>query len=207
MQFTVPTLTATQGIADTSVSEWVGVGDGLTSPIELVQAGVSSDIDPAGHQTNYAFWEVVGGGVSIAAQALNLSVEAGDQIWVYVSSNTDSDGYDGFLIKDLTQGTSQIAYQLDPNAFSDSSSAECIIERPSVNTGPRPLARFGVISVTGCSAHTNDQPGMVAIGHFTHDLIDMVKDGVTLAHTGPLTNGSDFNTLWRNTNNSPATAA
>jgi len=199
MFFTVPKLRGTRGVADTSASEWVGVGDGLTSPIELVQAGVSSDVDPRGHQTNYAFWEVVGNGLSVSVQPLALTVKPGDRIWVYVGSNANHDGYDGFLVEDLTQGTSQTAYKWDPNAFSDSASAECIVERPSINTGPRPLAQFGTISIRGCDAYTNGQRGMAAIGYFPHDLINMVKDGVTLASPGPLTNGNDFTVTWQNT--------
>jgi hypothetical protein len=198
MYFTVPHLTGTPGVADSSVSEWVGMGDGLTSPVELVQAGVNSDVDPNDNQTNYAFWEVVGAGLSNVVQPMKLTVNTGDQIWVYASSNADSDGYDSFLVKDLTQGTYQTAYEYDPNAFSDSSSAECIVEHPSIGTGPRPLANFGTLSITGCGAYIDGQGGMAPIGNFANDQINTVdNNGVTLANTSSLTNGSDFNVTWQ----------
>ena len=63
---------------------------------------------------------------------MQMDVKPGDQIWVYVGfGNSDhNNGYDGFLVEDLTQGTSAVHYEYDPNRFSDSATAECIVERP-----------------------------------------------------------------------------
>jgi hypothetical protein len=225
MYFTVPTLTATPG-KDTSVAIWDGVGGAKASTWELVQAGIMAEIDSNGTLvTPYeAVWEVINSdpnlqnGKSVVATPMLLDngttmyVQPGDQIWVYVGSgNSDhNNGYDGFLVEDLTQGTSAVHYEYDPNRFSDGGSAECIVERPT-STDPQTqragptdfLANFGPnpIKITGCGVYTNSQPqyAMVPIGNFSPIQINMVdRNLIPLASTSDLRNGADFDVTWDN---------
>jgi len=205
MYFTVPILTPTRG-KDTALSEWAGVG----GPKMLVQAGIGTDIDARGKQIGIqkttAWWELFGEGVQGGRHPMNLAVNPGDQLWVYIGSNANhngNNGYDGFLIEDLTTGTSQTAYYYDPKGFSDAQTAECIVERPVINGSSALLANFGHMTITGCGAYTNGQTqyAMAPIGNFPNGQINMVGQGAILASTSPLRNGADFDVTWKGTGN------
>jgi len=197
MYLTVPILTLTPG-SNLWVDQWVGVGDGLISPIELVQVGIQSTIDSTTGIQQDATWGFVVGDARFQGIAFKLQINPGDHLWIYVSSNADGDGYNGFLITDLTQGTSETQY--DSAVFSDSASAECIVEDPGggVDQGLH-LANFGTVSITGCGVYTNGQKGMAPIGNFPNDALNMAHHNIHLASVGPLKNGSDFDVTWQNT--------
>ncbi len=205
MVFTVPRLKATQG-QNASVAEWAGLGGGNTFPQKLVRVGVRSDINSDGIQTDHAFWEVTGNGLS-RTQIFDLNVMPDDVIRVYVGSNADHDGnrdYDGFLVEDITQGTEPVLhYEHDPATFSDSSSAECIIENPEGGQ-THYLANFGTITILSCGVYTNGQQDytMVPIDNFNPDRKDMVdKNGLLLARTSSSMDGTSFQVTWKSTGN------
>jgi hypothetical protein len=195
-------------------------GGGGTSTQELVQAGISSKMASNGNQMAYAWWEVISGnnpkGKTVNEIPMLLDngkvmyVKPGDQIWIYIGSNADhNSGYDGFLVEDLTQGTSAIHYEYDPTSFSDSSTAECIVERTTlINTQTHQqsfalLANFpNPIKITGCGVYTNSQAqyAMAPIGNFSPAPVNMVdKNNILLASTDVLKNGSDFDVIWHDT--------
>jgi len=192
MYFTVPTLTATKG-RTTAVYTW----DGLQGGKHLVQAGIDSIIDPNGNQTDFAWWYICcdgAGSTPDPPRDTGLAMKPGDKIQVYVSSNADGDGYDGFLIKNLTQGTHRTHYEHDPNGLAgDNAFASCVVER---QLGI--IANFGTVSVTGCRVYKKGQSGMVPIGSVPSGGWKMVGGNTTLVRTSPLINRTDFDLTWRN---------
>jgi len=192
MFFTVPTLTLTKGI-NTQVSTWVGV-DGAAGT-ELVQVGVESDISSYGDQVDYAWWEIVGQPINIPATHMKLTVNPGDSIQAYVSSNP-KDGFDYFSLQDMTTGDPPEKVS-KPLPYSDGTRAECLVENPNGGVAANLiLANFGTITIIACAAGPGSKSqggeGIAPIGSFPNDQTDMVDNGVTLASTGSLTAGATF---------------
>jgi Peptidase A4 family len=187
--FTVPTLTPTEGIT-TSVSAWAG----LQGDKHLVQAGIWSSIDPTnGKLTEETWWEITGP-TDPGPTNMGLAVNPGDEIQVYVGSNAENDGFDGFMVANLTQGTSQTHYEYDPNNFAgDNSFASCVVERQGGI-----IANFGTLHMTGCTVHVNGGQGMAPIESVPSGGENMVGGDTPLVSTSPLTNGADFDLTWQN---------
>ncbi len=209
--FTVPSLAP---IAGTSVAIWAGVGSriGTTYPRELVQAGIASFVDAStGTQVNQAFWEVYGDGTTNIEQYFPqsvLSVQTGDLIWVYVTSNVGNNGQDYFIVKDMTTGKSASITLNDPNALTDGAAADCIAEDHlnAQNLSPKPLANFGTLTFSSCRVYDKNKPhqGWIPIGNEQYNKLDMVRGSTTLATTSELSpgkypgDGNSFTIIWRN---------
>jgi hypothetical protein len=208
----VPTIQTYDSTAQVAI--WAGLGgDGnITTPAVLVQDGVDSWVSN-GTQYNFAWWEVVPG---FDAQIVNLTVNTGNSIDAYTSSNFNNDGYDLFSIYNdatdtyyacslnTTGGTNNNDCLLsgqhgNTQWNSDSASGECIVERPSVNGNPVPLAQF----------HDAGQPtntlligdcwiGEQAIGQKNHHDDKMVdSNGQVIAACGAIfNNGLSFPVTW-----------
>lgn len=200
VNFTVPAIKPT--LQHSVVSIWVGLGGvgQFTSPLELVQAGISIDWYPDQHrQVNTAWWEFIGK-KSVPARAMNpaLLIQAGDQIKVNVSSNLNNDEKDSFQVTNVTTGQNVIHQETDPSVLSDSAAAECVVEAPTINGSLALLASFSPITFTGCNI-LDDQNNIRPIGDFQNqqqdnlyrtDILDISKRLVT--STSPLKNRSTF---------------
>jgi len=185
--FTVPTL---RGQSGDHVASWVGLGGGLTPAPRLVQAGVDSWIDDAGRQINAPFWEVVPG-FTEQIVALNTDIQAGDRVSVSVSSV----GRDTFLISDLSTGASASFVLRGATNLTDGASAECIVERPSVDRSLIPLAQFHALAISRCQVSASSTR-LTPISNWSHRPLNIVNtSGQVLASTGPLTHGA-FSVFW-----------
>jgi hypothetical protein len=209
--FTVPSLAR---IAHTSVAIWAGVGSriGTIKPRELVQAGVVSSIDSTkSAQVNRAFWEIYGDGKSNSEQYFPpsvLSVHTGDHIEVYVTSNVNNNGQDYFLITDTTTKKSALEVFNSPNAIADGAAADCITEAHlSTSTLlPKPLANFGTVKFTSCSAYNKNKPEQrcIPISQGQYNKLDMIRDSTLIASTSALLpgkkpgDGNLFTITWHN---------
>jgi len=186
--FTVPTLQGQQG---DHAAAWVGLGGGLTPSPRLVQAGVDSWIDDTGHQINAPFWEVVPG-FTEQIVALNTNIQAGDQISVSVGSV----GKDIFLINDLSTGSSASFVVRGATHLTDGASAECIVERPSVDRSLIPLAEFRAFAISRCLVGAS-ATRVTALSNWSHRSLNIVNtSGQVLASAGPLSHGSGFSVFW-----------
>jgi Peptidase A4 family len=184
--WTVPAVTG--GAGSTYSAQWVGI-DGYTSPT-VEQIGTESDVTN-GVANYYAWYEMYPRGYV----TLPLTVHAGDVISAGVSY-----GSGGFTLTltDSTSGKPTFSTtQTMSNA--DLSSAEWIVEAPSNNRGPLPLANFGTTSFSGAQATIAGTTG--AIDSFSGsnqvNQIDMIssRSGATLDQTSGLTdsgNSSSF---------------
>ena len=158
---------------------------------------VSPCVDAStGIQVNKAFWEVYGEGTTNIEQYFPqsvLSVQTGDLIWVYVTSNVGNNGQDYFIVKDITTSKSASTTLNDPNAITDGAAAECIADDhlDAQTLSPKPLANFGTITFSSCRVYDQSKPhqGWLPIGNEQHNKLDMVRGSTTLATTSELSPG------------------
>ncbi len=201
--FTVPRLAP---IADTTVSIWAGLGGErtATSPAVLVQTVIASSWNSTDGQINNGYWEFFGDHIPSNLKGrhpMDLDLHIGDQLWVYASSNMNNNGKDSFVIRNLTTGKTAMHEEDNTTVFSNSASAECVVESPISGMGgdPVPLANFGRIAFTGCTISTDKQGRMIPIGCVNNDKMDIVRNSTTLATTSPLNSRSDFTVTWHHT--------
>lgn len=194
VDFNVPTVTNIH--ANHYVVVWAGVGGDatVTSPTELVQAGVLVQQNSSGGQSNIAFWQVPPAYSSI--QDFNLSrVNAGDSIVVYVSSNLNNDGYDYFFVQDTSGNANDYGSKTLYTDFSDSATGECVVERPTISGDIPNLADFGTEQLSSCDIGSDSSDK--GIGSWPHFYIRMEYQGATLATVGSISNTDTFTITWR----------
>lgn len=190
VDFTVPSPSSM--LANQRVTVWAGLGgdDYYTNgnyPV-LVQAGV--DVSTEG---NVSFWEVWPYNTEQDLPLTHLA--AGDLIYSYVNSNLNYDGYNYFYLENKTAGTYNSHY--DTTRYSDSTSGECILERPTVNGSYTGLANFGTERFTGCYVGNNTGSTYTGIQNWPHDYHNMVdSSGNTMATVGPISNTTDYSVYW-----------
>ena len=85
--------------------------------------------------------------------------------------------------------------------FSDSASAECIVERPSINGSATPLAEFNApsnsITISNCTAGTNSSGD--GVGNVTHHYVTMWDGSTELAYPSSISSdGYSFPVIWLN---------
>lgn len=199
VDFNIPTVIWTGAPSDAVI--WAGVGgdEFQTSPVKLVQAGIESYPYNGGGQFNAAWWEVW---PDLSQQYFHFtSLSKGDHIHVYISSNINNDGYDYFLVQDITQNSYNDYTDTASQHFSDSATGECIVERPALSNGNRyPLAEFNppgkTEQLSSCDI-ANSSGQYNGIGNWPHYYYTMVNGSKTLAYPGSITNnGLNYPIYW-----------
>jgi hypothetical protein len=202
VSFVVPTIQTSD--KNSAVSIWAGIGGDTTytGNSVLVQAGVDISVDSAGHQTNESFWEVEP--TQGVAQNLPLQrLAAGDQVYVEADSNDAFSGYNYFYIENDTVGDYN-SHIDTATPFSHSSTAECIVERPTVSGKPTDLANFNTVSFNGCDFtrfNTDGTSDIMGVGNIPHSYYTMFDTGVTpnkqLDSVGAIdSTGENYNINW-----------
>jgi hypothetical protein len=179
--WTEPTASCTAGQTAYS-SFWVGIDGDTTNSVE--QTGTDADCS-SGTPTYYAWYEMY------PKFPVNLSnpVSPGDSLTAEVSTN--GSGSFTLTIKDTTKGWTFTTNQRSKKA--KLGSAEWIAEAPSGSGGVLPLANFGTVSFTSCTAN-----GAAIGGNPNVDEIVMqTSGGVVKAQPSGLTNGSSFTVAWK----------
>lgn len=145
--FTVPSLTT--GDPTQYMSEWVGI-DGFRNQT-LIQAGIDEFLDP--NNTNYFYivpwWEILPAAESPIA---TMTVLPGDSLTVTIEEVSS-----GLWNIDLADATSGQAFTIEQNYAGAGSSAEWIVEAPTVNGSQSGLAsytptEFSQLGVTGAQS-------------------------------------------------------
>jgi len=180
VSFVIPTIQTSDKSA--AVAIWAGIGGDTTfaSNNVLVQAGVDISVDSAGHQFDQSFWEVE----PDQGTAQNLPLQRlapGDQVYVEADSNYAYSGYNYFYIENSTVGDYNSHTDVS-TSFSHSSTAECIVERPSVNGTPTHLANFNKVSFNGCDFTLVPGDGTAqveGVGNIPHSFYTMFNTSVT----------------------------
>ena len=132
--FTVPTLQPTPG----DTSEWVGV-DGVSNG-SLIQAGVHEEYS-GGHVWIWPWWEVL---PDAEQQITSMTVNAGDNVTVTVRKLTGSVWR--IALVDNTNGQS---YSIDRTYSGPATSAEWIVEAPSIGNSIATLGAFTPVTFSG----------------------------------------------------------
>ncbi len=165
-------------------SFWVGFDGDVTSTVE--QIGTDADCSD-GSQVYYAWYEMY---PKVSVTFPN-TVRAGDHFNAEVSFNRN--GQFVLDISDTTRGWSHHVTQTLQNA--KRGSAEWVAEAPAGPSGTLPMANFGTVRFTNCTANG------VAIGSNPNvDPITMLSKGVTKARPSGLSSGgTSFTVTWRHT--------
>lgn len=182
-QWVVPVVTGTMNAYSAT---WLGI-DGYDSRT-VEQIGTSQDfID--GSAVYYAWYEMY---PKFPVRIMSMPVSPGDQMYAEVE-------YLGQRMFGLT-----IANQTEETTFTTvqklnarRTSAEWIEEAPWFG-GTLPLANFGTVSFTDCSATLNGHTGLINDAAWTYDPIAMVNSsGTSIAVPSALSaGGTAFDVTW-----------
>ncbi len=167
--FNVPSLVSGTPVGD-AMAAWVGIdGWGNTS---LIQAGISEFIDP--YNPNYfviqPWWEIL---PAPPVDITSMVVSAGDEVTVTIGQVGGTD----WSIS-LTDDTNGERFVTDQTYTGPASSAEWIVEAPSVNGSPVGLATYS-------PPVTFDGLGIAGPETTLTEAI-MVQDGVAVSTPSPL---------------------
>lgn len=180
--WTQPSVTC--GAGQTAYSSfWVGIDGDTTNTVE--QTGTDSDCS-SGTPTYYAWYEMY------PKFPVNLSqpVSPGDSITASVT--TSGNGSFTLTISDNSKGWTFSTNQRSKKA--KLGSAEWIAEAPSSSGGVLPLANFGTVNFTNCSAN-----GLSISANPNPDAITMVTSSGTVKAqpSGLGSGGASFSVTWK----------
>lgn len=186
--WTVPTLSSTPDA--TYCSAWVGI-DGDPSPT-VEQIGTEHDWS-SGSQQDYAWFEMY---PNPSYEIVDFPLTPGDTV-AGVVSYLGSSVFQLMLINYTQQVFFIVPTKYTASGSAKRQSAEWIMEAPSLS-GILPLANFGTIAFSECSATISGVTGAIGDTHWVHNAITMVGAGnVTKATPSDLTNGgSAFTVTW-----------
>jgi hypothetical protein len=165
--WTVPAVSGpSRGVTYSSV--WVGI-DGYSSN-SVEQLGTEEDWVNGAPQ--YSAWYEIYPNYPVT---INMAVSPGDKI----TASVNYEGSGQFLLSmtDLTTGQSFSTTQVYAQA--QRSSAEWIVEAPSSNSGVLPLASFGTVSFSNCTATINGVTGPIDNSTWQPASINMAARSVT----------------------------
>lgn len=179
--WTVPQVNASAG--DGYSSAWIGIG-GQTDKT-LIQVG--TEHDSIGEQGTYNAWYELLPNFSVTIN--DVTIAPGDSIAASITLINSNINQWSIQLNDLTNGqvfNKLVIYN------STRSSAEWIIERPTINNQISTLSDFGQASFSGCYANVNNIFG--EIGNFTFSKMRMTNQQDTqLASVSTLSaDGSSF---------------
>jgi hypothetical protein len=187
----VPAVTGSSGTTTYS-SFWVGIDGYSDSTVE--QIGTDSDIIN-GVPTYYAWYEMY----PAYPVNLGLTINPGDSITAEVNYASNS-----FILSITDTTPSGVTHTFSTSISSSSSiqrsSAEWIAEAPW-SGGVLPLANFGTVTFTGCSATISGHTGFISDSNWKYDAITMAsgagKHAITKAQPSPLDLAtSGFSVRW-----------
>lgn len=166
---------------------WVGI-DGYTSS-SVEQLGTDSDCD-SGAASYYAWYEMY----PAAPVNFKMTVKPGNELTASVTYTSAKK----FVLKieDVTTGvTDSVTKSLSSAARS---SAEWIVEAPSSGSGVLPLADFGTVTFSACSATLSGVTGAIQTSSSTWEAAQMnIVGSVTEETTSSLNSaGNGFTGTW-----------
>ena len=185
--WTVPSLSPSES-SSTYSSSWVGIDGYSDNTVE--QIGTEQDLTRAGPDY-YAWFEMY---PKVGYRILNFPVEADDTI----SAEVHYAGNNRFKLT-IRNVTKNVSFSTTQRSKAKRQSAEWIVE-PPYSGGILPLADFGTISFSACSATLNGNTGSIGASAWQHDAITMAyHDGIIKAQPSNLTGGgTGFSVSWNN---------
>lgn len=162
---------------------WVGIG-GVNNN-NLVQTGVLGADSSAITHTYTAVIENVAASNPYAVSI--FSVNCGDAMGAEIAAGNC------MLVWDQTSGATSGWRCTGPNA--NSSTAECIVEAPTINGSIAYLSNYGTETLTGCQVEINAGSNQ-GINNVPHDYFNMYDGTTPLSTTGPISNGDTYTMTW-----------
>lgn len=183
----VPTVAA-NGATSAYASTWLGIDGYSDSTVE--QIGTDSDWTSRG-ASYYAWFELF---PQYAYRIDGFPVRPGDTI----SAEVHYTGNGEFALT-LTNVSRKLMFKINiRDAAAKRESAEWITEAPS-SGGVLPLANFGKVAFSGCSATISGQTGGINNPQWQNDVITMeTPSGVKKDQLSALSaSGADFSVVWK----------
>ncbi len=149
------------GTNDSFSAAWIGIGGQYDE--SLIQTGTEQSI--LNNTASYFAWYELLPNDSIY---LNMTVNPGDTMSASITLQNSATNTWLIVLKNLSNGQT---YQKSFQYASTRSSAEWVVERPTVNNVQYPLADFGTITFTACSATIGGRTG--SITGFPHSMVNM----------------------------------
>ncbi|MEN6459075.1 MAG: G1 family glutamic endopeptidase [Thermoguttaceae bacterium] len=175
--WTVPTVTAS--IAATYESTWVGIDGYGTSTVEQIgTTGYSKN----GSTSYWAWYEMY---PAASVKIVGMNVYPGDLMSASVTYVTSGTYAGKFLLQIANMTRSNTFHTYQSLSSATRTTAEWVVERPSVNGTVSTLANFGSQYMYSCTATVSGTTG--AISNWNNYRINMVSGGTTLASTSALT--------------------
>lgn len=186
-----PTISEVSGNCENSY--WVGLGGNKTS--RLVQAGTIS----SGKYTHYAWYEYLGDSETITVTPVNLTVNAGDNIHVYVSFQRSNNLFSYYIANNTTGKSVSGSVTLDASTQYDGTSAEWIVERNLVDGSLANLGNYGAITFTNCKATLNTSNTWHNLSSLSNLEKCTMRNGaqVVLSEPGGISSNNTFSCTWR----------
>ena len=181
-----PAVSCPQG--GTYSSFWIGIDGYLNQYVE--QVGTGADCIAANTPSYYAWYELY----PAARVRIAMVIRPGDQVEADVGAVP---GGTELNIRDVTSGRTFSTMRRGTSG--PLTSAEWVAEAPSACTGSScsvlPLANFGTVDFTLCSAVGNGASATINSSGWSEDVITMVRsDGTVLAQPSDVTvDGASFN--------------
>jgi hypothetical protein len=150
--WTVPTVT---GTGTTYSAVWVGIDGFSSSTVE--QTGIAADV-VNGQAQYYAWYEMYPQG---EREISSLAIHPGDKISASVTYSTAT-GTFTLTITDSSDPTNNTFSTTQSAPSAQRSSAEWIVEAPTVNSGQSALANFGSATFSNAQATINNTAGAIA---------------------------------------------
>jgi hypothetical protein len=176
-------------------STWVGLGGGLNSGSgDLLQDGTESDVASSG-ATAYHFWIEDVPAEPTELQVTNLVPNPGDSVAAATAWDQGSGGTWFTTLCDWTQNTC-----VDGSMITNppGTSVEWIVERPSINNVPQPLARYVAETFSNCFYADPGSQQMIPLVNGNPTPIFMINSiDDPLSDPGPIDpGGASFSTDW-----------
>ncbi len=198
--WTVPTVTATSG--NTHSFAWVGIDGHGNHTVE--QAGTAQGINN-GVPYYYAWWEMWSSIdlQNLAQRITTMTVSPGDSITASVTYQTSGTHAGDYLlsINDTSHSNDSFNIYASPSQYQDPlpdrSTAEWIMEAPTVGGSITTLPNFGTVTFTNCSATINGTTGPINASSWQSQAENLSSNGVTYDTTSVLNHsGTGFTVLY-----------
>jgi len=176
-QWSVPGVSTNGNLGAGYSSAWVGI-DGFGTG-DVVQDGTESDAFDDyffSYASYYAWYEFY---PDYAHALSNVPVSPGDSVFAISTTYVDNNGYvnGSYYFYDVSAGTGTVASELIPaGAPYSGSSAEWIVERPTVGGGLSPMPDYGSAQISSTFAQTTDGDLFYADGSNSFGANDIMYD-------------------------------
>ena len=192
----VPTVSGSSS-GTTYSAVWVGIDGSSDSTVE--QIGTEQDV-VNGTPVYSAWWEMYSTGNQQPVQPISsMTIEPGDSITASVQYITSGTYMGDFYLSivDNTRSESFSTYESSSatqSPLAQRTSAEWIVEAPTVGSSVADLANFGSVTFTNATAVINGVSGPIDSSSWQSEAINMVSsNGVAYDTTSVLTNsGTSF---------------